>query len=108
MHNSITAKTTGLIFALFDVASAREVLGILQYVQCILQGLTGLLLCVLFIFADSESVNLVVAHDSFLCMHNKKSSVFFIVATFITEVLFKHFLIRTAVYNELSIADREG
>jgi len=28
---------------------------------------------------------------------NKKSSIFFIVATFVTEVLFERFLIRTAV-----------
>ena len=34
--NSITAKTTGLIFSLFDVASAQEVpFGIPQYVKCI-------------------------------------------------------------------------
>ena len=54
-HNSITTKATGLIFSLFDVASARQVpFGILQYVQCILHGLTSVLLCVPFIFADSE------------------------------------------------------
>jgi len=54
-HNSIMAMATGLIFSLFDVASAREVsFGIPQCVQCILQGLTNVLLCVPFIFADSE------------------------------------------------------
>jgi len=54
-RNSITAKATGLIFSLFDVASAREVpFGTPQYVQCILQGLTSVVLCVPFIFADSE------------------------------------------------------
>ena len=54
-RNSITAKATGLIFSLFDVASAREVpFGIPLYVQRILQGLTSVLLCVPFIFADSE------------------------------------------------------
>ena len=53
--NAITAKDMGLIFSLFDVASAREVpFGIVQYVQCILLGLTSVLLCVPFIFADSE------------------------------------------------------
>ena len=53
--NLITAKVAGLIFSLFDVASAREVpFGIPQYVQCILHGLTSVLLCVPFIFADSE------------------------------------------------------
>ena len=50
-HNSTTAKATGLIFSLFDIASAREVpFGIPQYVQCILHSV---LLCVPFIFADS-------------------------------------------------------
>ena len=54
-YNSITAKAMGLIFSLFDVASAREVpFGIPQYVQCIIHGLTSVLLCVPFIFADSE------------------------------------------------------
>ena len=54
-RNSITVKTTGLSFSLFDVASAQQVpFGILQYVQCILHGLTSVLLCVPFIFADSE------------------------------------------------------
>ena len=54
-RNSITAKATGLIFSLFDVASAQEVpFGIPQYVQCILHGLTTVLLCVPFIFADSK------------------------------------------------------
>jgi len=38
--------------------------GIPQYVQCILQGLTSVLLCVPFIFADADWV---VAHDGFLC-----------------------------------------
>ena len=53
--NSVTAKATGLIFLLFDVALAREVpFGIPQYVQCILHGLPSVLLCVPFIFADSE------------------------------------------------------
>ena len=41
-HNLITAKATGLIFSLFDVASAGHVpFGIPQYVQCILHGLTS-------------------------------------------------------------------
>jgi len=47
------AKTTGLIFSLFDIASAQEVpFSIPQYVQCIPQGLTSVLLCVPFIFAS--------------------------------------------------------
>ena len=54
-HNSITAKAKGLIFSLFDVASAREVpFGIPQYVQCNLHELTSVFLCFPFIFADSE------------------------------------------------------
>ena len=44
------AKATG---SLFDVAWAQKV-GILQYVQYILQKLTNVLLCVSFTFADSE------------------------------------------------------
>jgi len=49
------AKAMGLIFSLFDIASAQEVsFGILQYMQCILQGLISVLVCVPFIFADSE------------------------------------------------------
>ena len=49
-HNLITAKAMGLIFSLFDIALAREVsFGIPQYMQCISQGLTSVLLCVPFI-----------------------------------------------------------
>ena len=56
-----------MIVLLFDVALTQDVpFGLLQYVQCILYGLTSVLLCVPFIFADSESVYLVVAHDGFL------------------------------------------
>jgi len=51
----------GLIFCLMLFQPERW-----QYVQCILCGLTGILLCVLFFFADSESVDMVVAHDGFL------------------------------------------
>ena len=50
--NLITTKATGLIFALFNVASAPEIpFGIPQYVQYILHGLTSVLLCVPFIFS---------------------------------------------------------
>ena len=53
--NLIAAKVIDLIFSLFDVTSAREVpFGILQYVECILHGLTSVLFCVPFIFADSK------------------------------------------------------
>ena len=39
--------------------------GIQQYIQYILHGLTSVLLCVPFIFADSESVDLAIACDGF-------------------------------------------
>jgi len=53
--NSTMAKTTGLIFSLFNVASARKVpFAILPYMQCILHGLTTALLCVPFIFVQHE------------------------------------------------------
>ena len=97
-RNSVTAKAMGLqlIFSLFDVTSAREVpFGIPQYVQCILQGLISVLLCIPFIFADNESVNLVVARDGFLYV--MEIIHIFIVATLIAKVLFKQFLIRTTV-----------
>ena len=96
-HNSIMVKATSLIFSLFDVASAQEVpFGIPQYVQCILRGLTSVLLCVPFIFADSEKHKF-GGCTCWLPLHNEKSTVLFIVATFITEVLFKQFLICTVV-----------
>ena len=92
----IMAKATGLIFSLFNIASARLVpFGIPQYVQCILHGLTSVLLCVPFILLTVKSVNLVVACDGFPL--SQKSSVFFIVAILISEELFEQFLIRTAV-----------
>ena len=54
-----------------------------------------------FVFHSSlltvKSVNLVAGCTWWLPLHNEKSSVFFIVVTFNAEVLFKHFLIRTAV-----------
>jgi len=72
-YNKTTALQNGygcdLDFLLFDVISAHEVpFCIPQYVQCILHGLTSILLCVPFIFADSESekCNLVVVCDGFL------------------------------------------
>ena len=76
-----------------------------QYVQCILHGLTSVLLCVPLIFADSKSVDLAVACDGF--PSKRKSSVFFIVATLIAEVLFKQFLI-VQLCNGLNIADNKA
>ena len=64
--NSIPTKATSLIFSLFDASSARKVpFGIPKYIQCILHGLTSVLLCFPFIFADSKVVDLVVARDGF-------------------------------------------
>jgi len=65
-HNAIMTKVIGLIFSLFDVASAQEMpFGIPQYVQCILQGLTS-------VFRSSlltvKKHFLVVARDGFLCV----------------------------------------
>ena len=49
-RNLIMAKASGLIFSLFNVILAQEVpFGIPQYMQCILQGFTSVLLCVPFI-----------------------------------------------------------
>jgi len=54
-HNSIMARTMSLIFSLFNVASAQEVLSAISlYMQCILHGLTSALLCVPFIFSHCE------------------------------------------------------
>ena len=70
----MTIEDTDLILSLFNIASAREVaFGTPQYVQWILHGLT----------------------NGFLC--RTESSVFFILTTLITEVLFEKFLIYTAV-----------
>jgi len=68
-RNSITAKATGLTFSLFYVTSAREVpFGTPQYVQCILQGLTSVLLLFHSSLLTVNSVNGVVARDGFLCV----------------------------------------
>ena len=77
-RNSIIAKPTGLIFSLFDVASSREVpFGMSQHVQCILHGLTSVLLCV---HSSLLRVDLAVARDGF--SSKQKSSVFFLVDIF--------------------------
>jgi len=93
LHNSTMAKAMGLIFSLFDVASAQEVpFAILLYMQCILHGLTMALLCVPFIFVHYKKCRF-SGRD---VMASIKSSVIFVVATLITKVLFKQLLIRTA------------
>ena len=64
--------------------------GIAQYVQCILQGLTSVLLRVLFIFVDSEKCQLVVAHDGFFCITARvyKCTHYKLLITVATEVQF--------------------
>jgi len=55
-RNLIMAKATGLIFSLLDVVSVRVVpFGMPHYIQCTMHhhGLTFVLLCGPFLFADS-------------------------------------------------------
>jgi len=77
LRNSTMAKATGLIFLLFNVASAREVpFAMPLYMQCILHGLTmgPIHLC------SPRKVS--IARDGFHLL--RKSSV---VASLITKVL---------------------
>jgi len=54
-RSSTIAKDMGLIFSLFGIASPRKVpFAITLYMQCILHGLTSVLLCVLFIFSHHK------------------------------------------------------
>ena len=65
-HNSITAKATGLIFSLFDVASARQVpFGIPQYVQCLFMDLPVSSFVSLSALLTAKSVDLAIARDGF-------------------------------------------
>ena len=92
-HNLITAKVTDLIFSLFNVASSQDVpfgTPVPQYIQCILQRLTSILLCASLLTV--KSVNLVVARDGITEIVH-----ILIVSSLIAEVLFKQFWIRTAV-----------
>jgi len=60
----------GLIFSLFNIASAREVpFAIPLYMQCILRGLTTALLCVPFIFVHHEKCRLDVMTS--ICYGNR-------------------------------------
>ena len=62
-RNSIAAKATGLIFSLFNVASAGQVpFGIPQYVQC---RLTRVLFVSHSSLLTAKGVDLAVAHDGF-------------------------------------------
>jgi len=96
-RNSTMAKAMGLIFLLFDIASAREVpFAILLYIQCILHGLTMALICVPFIFGHHEKCQFCGRRH---VMVSIKLSIIFIVATLITKVLFNQMLIHTAGLN---------
>ena len=65
-YNLVMAKAMGLIFLLFDVASARQVpFGLPQYVQCILHGLPSVLLVSHSSMLTAKSVNLAIARDGF-------------------------------------------
>ena len=60
------AKATGLVFSLFNIASAEHVLfGMPQYVHCILHGLTGISFMSNPYLLIVKGVDLVVAHDGF-------------------------------------------
>jgi len=88
------AKAMGLIFLLFNVTSAQEVpFGIPQYIQCIVQGLTRVLICVPSSLLTVYSVNLVVVCDGFFYVMEigNRPERIILVATLITEVLFKQF-----------------
>jgi len=69
-HNSITAKAMGLIFSLFNVASAREVPYGIPYSTC--NVFFRDLPVSFFVFHSSlltvKSIGLVVARDGFLCI----------------------------------------
>ena len=79
------AKATGLTISLFHIASAGHMsFGILQYIQCILHGLTSVFLCVPFIFADSERYQF-SSSTWYRWFPFITEDVFFIVATSITE-----------------------
>ena len=77
----------------------------LQYVQCILHGLTTVFLCVPFIFADRKAV----AHDGFFCIMG-----YLIISTFHRGhfdnrgAFQKVVYICTAVYNGLNLAYDEA
>ena len=90
--NSITAKAMGLIFSLFDVASSRDMpFGIPQYVQCTHHGLTFVLLCVPFIFADNprcRSVMVAQCLASLQYVCKRESSIFSMVTGLIAETIF--------------------
>ena len=73
----------------------------------ILHGLTSVFLCVPFIFADNEKYQFGGAHDDFLCITESLVVLIFHRSYFNNRGAFKKFLIYTAVYNGLNLADNE-
>jgi len=87
--NLTMAKAKFLIFSLFSVTLVREVpFGIPQYIQCILYGLISALLCVPFIFANSEKCRF-SGCTYWLPLCNRKFSIFFILLTLIKKLPFQ-------------------
>ena len=107
-RNSIMAKAMGLIFSLFNVALSQDVpFGTPQYVQCTHHGLTFVLLCVPFLFADSPRCQFAVAQCmaflQYIC--KRESSIFSIVTGLNAETILILFFICNAVCNRLKIAE---
>jgi len=76
------ANAMGLIFPLFNVVSAQEVLfGIPLYMQYIPHGLISAILFVRFISADSKKCQFGNCNDGFLSITD-----IFILATLITQL----------------------
>ena len=94
-RSSITAKAIGVIFSLFDVVPSRDVPFVIpQYVKCMHHGLTSVLLCVPFLFADSPRCPFVVvrcvASLQYVC---KQSFVFSMVTGLIAEAILTLFFV---------------
>ena len=80
----------------FGIALARHMPFVIpQYVQCILHGLTGVLLCIPFIFADSKRSRF--GGSTRWLPFRMEIIYIFIVATLIAKVLFKQLLTCDAV-----------
>ena len=109
-RNSKMAKAMDLIFSLFDYASSQDVpFGIPQYVQCMHHGLTFVLLCVPFLFADSPRCPFAVARCmvslQYVC--KGESSVFSEVNGLIAEMIVTLFFI-CMLCNGPNIAESEA
>ena len=100
-HNSLTTKAMGLIFfSLFDVALSQDVpFGIPQYAQCTHHGLTIVLLCAPFLFADSPRCLFAVARcmASQQYVSKRESFIFSVVTGLIAETILSLFFVCNAV-----------